>query len=230
MPIPLKHTQPLDAGMRLTFAFLISLALHLFIIFEIQIGSVERGSRPPRPIEARLSAWNAAEDAEVLVRAIEGPVKSQVQDYVPPPPAAAPNAALKTAEEPPKPGIPQAAASPVLFDAPLPLDANYYDSKQVDVPPSQLGDPAYPARADRLNLGGKVRVKLLLNENGGVDEATILAVDPPGLGFDEAVLEFLKTGRFKPAMRKGRAVRSVVIYELEFSVAAQSIERVAPKN
>ncbi len=217
-----QQTQQPDAGMRLFIAFLISLALHALIISELQVGSVERGGNPPRrpPIEARLAPWHAADASEVLVKAIEGPVKSQVQDYVPPPQKAA-SADQKPADETPKPGIPEAAANPVMLDAPLPVDTNYYGLKEVDVPPSKLGDPIYPARAAQMNVSGKVRVKLLLNENGGVDEATILAVDPPGWGFDEAVLAFLKSGRFKPAMRKGRAVRSVVNYELEFSVAAQ---------
>lgn len=219
MNTPPQQMQQFDAAMRLIIAFLISLALHVLIIFEAQVGSVEKtGSRPRRAIEARLLPLQAADATEVLVKAIEGPVKSRVQDYVPPP-QAAPSAEKKPAEEAPKPGMPAAAASPVLLDAPLPVDTNYYGFEDVDVPPRKLGDPAYPEKAAKQNIGGKVRVKLLINENGGVDEATILAVDPPGWGFDAAVLEFLKTGRFKPAMRKGRAVRSVVNYELEFSVA-----------
>lgn len=216
-----QQTQQPDAGMRLFIAFLISLALHALIISEIPVGSVEQGGNPPPrpPIEARLAPWHAADASEVLVKAIEGPVKSHVPDYVPPPQKTT-SADQKTADETPKPGIPEAAASPVMLDAPLPVDTNYYGLKEVDVPPSKLGDPIYPAQAAQMNISGKVRVKLLLNENGGVDEATILAVDPPGWGFDDAVLAFLKSGRFKPAMRKGRAVRSVVNYELEFSIAA----------
>jgi TonB family protein len=217
-----QQTQSHDAGIRLIIAFLISLALHALIISEIQVGSVEKGGNPPRRphIEARLAPWPTADASEVLVKAIEGPVKSQVQDYVPPPQKAS-SADQKSADETPKPGIPEAAASPAMLDAPLPVDTNYYGWKDVDVPPSKLGDPVYPAQAAQMNVSGKVDVKLLLNENGGVDEVTILAVDPPGWDFDEAVLAFLKSGRFNPAMRKGRAVRSVVKYTFEFSGAQQ---------
>ncbi len=219
---PQQQIQPLNGGTRLIIAFLLSLALHALIIFEVHVGSVEKeGSRPRRTIEARLIPWNAVNANEVLVRSIEGPVKSQVQNFVPPTPVA-PSPAQTRSDEASKPGMPETAANPVMLDAPLPLDTKYYGLKEVDVPPSKLGDPVYPAQAAKLNISGKVRVKLLLNENGGVDEATVLAVDPPGWGFDEAVLVFLKSGRFKPAMRKGRAVRSTVNYELEFSVEQRS--------
>lgn len=207
--------------MRMAHALLLSLALHLLIIFEVPVGTVEQGGKPRRIIEARLAPGSAAGAAEILVKAIEGPVKSQVQDYQPP--QASPSAAPTPAEEAPKPGIPEVAASPILLDAPLPLDATYYGLKEVDSAPSKLGDPIYPEQAAKLNIGGKVRVRLLLNENGVVDEATILQVDPPGWGFDEAVLEYLKSGRFKPAMRRGRAVRSTVDYELEFAVTDRRV-------
>ena len=218
MHTPVQHTQVTQDGIRLAFAALISLALHLLIILELQVGAVEQGGQPHRVIEARLmprAATGAA--SEVLVKAIDGPVKSQVQNYQPPPDVI-PNPTQKAVDEAPKPGIPEAAASPILLDAPLPLDTTYYDAKEVDIPPKKLGDPVYPEQAAQLNISGKVRVRLLLNENGGVDEATVIAVDPPDWGFDEAVLAYLKTGRFKPAMRKGRAVRSTVDYELKFSV------------
>lgn len=218
-PPPLAMSPP--QGIPIALALLISVVLHLAIIFAVQVGNVEEGGRPRRIIEARLAPWPAVGATEVLVKAIDGPVKSLVQDYLPPPQASAGAAPPAPDEAPPVPGMPEAAASPVLVDAPLPVDETYYGLKEVDVAPSKLGDPIYPEQAARLNINGKVRVRLLLNENGGVDEATILAVDPSGWGFDEAVLEYLKTGRFKPAMRKGRAVRSTVDYELEFSVESQ---------
>ena len=216
---PLAQSPP--QGIPIALALLISAALHLAIIFAVQVGNVEQGGRPRRTIEAHLAPWPAVGSVEVLVKAIDGPVKSLVQDYQPPPQASVGATPAAADEAPPVPGIPEAAASPVLLDAPLPVDETYYGLKEVDAAPSKLGDPVYPEQAARLNISGKVRVRLLLNENGSVDEATILAVDPSGWGFDEAVLEYLKSGRFKPAIRKGRAVRSTVDYELEFSVASQ---------
>ena len=208
-------------GVRLAYAVLISLGLHLFLLFEVHVGRVEQGGKPRQVIEARLAPSVVADQNEVLVKAIDGPVTSQVQDVPLQAEAETPSPASKTADEAAKPGIPEAAASPVLVDAPLPLDTTYYGLKEVDTLPSKLGDPFYPEQAAKLNISGKVRVRLLLNENGGVDEAIVLAVDPPGWGFETAVLAYLRDGQFKPAMRKGRAVRSTVNYELEFSVDKQ---------
>ena len=205
-------------GIRLAYAVLISLALHLFLLFEVHVGKVEQGGKPRHVIEARLAPSVVADQNEVLVKAIDGPVTSQVQDVPLQAEAETPSPASKTTDEAAKLGMPEAAASPVLVDVPLPLDTTYYGLKEVDTPPRKLGDPLYPEQAAKLNISGKVRIRLLLNENGGVDEATVLSVEPPGWGFETVVLAFLKDGRFKPAMRKGRAVRSTVNYELEFSV------------
>lgn len=219
MNVPGQQAHLFDDGKRLSIAFLISLALHALIIFGLQIGAVEQGGHQPRrPLEARLVPWSSS-TVDALVTAIEGPIQSQAQDFVPPAPAT-PSVDPAPAEAAPKAGIPEAAASPTMVDAPLPLDTTYYGMKEVDVRPKQLSDPLYPEQAAKLQIGGKVRVRLLLNENGGVDEATILDVDPPDWGFDAAVLEHLKTARFKPAKRKGRPVRSTVEYVLEFSMTA----------
>ena len=221
MHTPLQTTQLAQDRIRIALAVLVSFALHWFILFEVHVGAVEQVGKPRRVIEVRLAPSVATDASEVLLKAIDGPVKTQAQDYQPPPDAI-PNPPQKAADETSKPGIPQAAASPLLLDAPLPADATYYDMKEVDTPPTKLGDPLYPEQAAKLSISGKVRVRLLLNENGGVDEATILAVDPPDWDFDKAVLKYLKTGRFKPAMRKGRPVRSTVDYDLKFSVESQS--------
>jgi len=217
MNAPAQQKQHFDPGMRLSIAFLISLALHVLIVFGLQVGAVEQGGGKPRHVlEARLMPWSAGE-TEVLLKAIEGPVKSQAQNFEPPSPATA-NADRSSAEIAPKAGMPEAAASPTMVDVPLTLDTTYYSMKEVDVRPKQLGDPIYPEQAAKLQIGGKVRVRILLNENGGVDEATILKVDPPDWGFEAAVSDFLRTNKFKPAMLKGRPVRSTAEFELEFSV------------
>ena len=218
MQIADQQARMTQDGIRLAYAVLISLGLHLFLLFEVQVGKVEQGGRPRHVIEARLAPSAAPDLSEALVKAIDGPVKTQAQDVPLQTEPETPSPVQKSADAAAKPGMPEAAARPVLLDAPLPLDTTYYGLKEVDTPPSKLGDPLYPEQAAKLNISGKVRIRLLLNENGGVDEATVLMVDPPGWGFETAVLAYLKEGRFKPALRKGRAVRSTVNYELEFSV------------
>jgi len=103
-----------------------------------------------------------------------------------------------------------------LLDVPLPLDSNYYGALELDLRPCALGNPEYPKKAQERNITGTVKVKVLLNEQGTVDEATILLEDPPGWGFGEELLKYLKTGRFAPAIRNGRPVRAQIVYSLAF--------------
>lgn len=194
----------------------LSLVLHLAIIFGIQVGAVERGSLARPAIEARLMP---AQDApqQILVKAIDRPIQSRVEDYQPPP-QAAPSESAKSPAEQHKPGLPEAAASPALVDAPLPLDPTYYPAREVDEHPALVSRvrPAYPAKAADADVKGDVLVLFMLNENGSVDEISVLEENPPGYGFDTAVNEWLKQARFKPAMRKGRAVKSRVVYRVNF--------------
>ena len=194
----------------------LSLALHLAIIFGIQVGAVERGSQARPAIEARLMP---AQDApqQILVKAIDRPIKSHVEEYQPPP-QAVPSDSAKAPAEQHKPGLPEAAASPTLVDAPLPLDPTYYPAREVDEHPALVSQvrPAYPAKAVKAEVKGDVLVLFMLNENGSVDEVSVLEENPPGYGFDAAVNEWLKQARFKPAMRKGRAVKSRVVYRVNF--------------
>jgi len=198
----------------------LSLVLHLAIIFSIQVGAVERGGPTRQPIEARLMSLSPKQDApqqQILVKAIDRPIKSRVEEYQPPA-QAVPSDSAKSQAEQHKPGLPEAAASPALVDAPLPLDPTYYPAREVDEHPALVSQvrPAYPARAVDADVKGDVLVLFMLNENGSVDEVSVLEENPPGYGFDVAVNEWLKQARFKPAMRKGRAVKSRVVYRVTF--------------
>ncbi len=200
----------------------LSLALHLAIIFGIQIGAVEQGSQAHQAIEARLmpapsATAREAIAQEILVKASVRPTRLLTED-VQPPADSVPSDSPKSQPEQPKPGISEAAASPTLVDAPLPPDGNYYPAREVDDHPVVVSRsiPVYPAKAAEANIKGSVSVLFLLNENGRVDEVTVLDETPSGLGFDAAVHEWLKQARFKPAMRKGRAVKSRVVFRVTF--------------
>lgn len=219
-----KEATPLSprakSQIRLLVMVELSLALHLAIIFGIQIGAVEQGSQAHQAIEARLMPAPASLETipqEILVKAIERPIKSRVEDYQAPADIA-PGDSPKAQQEQHKPGMSEAAASPAMIDAPLPPDDTYYPSREVDEHPKVLSRsiPVYPAKAAEANIKGNVSVLFLLNENGRVDEVNILEETPPGLGFDAAVNEWLKQARFKPAMRKGRAVKSRVVFRVTF--------------
>ena len=209
--------------MRLLVAIEISLVLHLAIIFGIQIGAVERRVMPRPAIEARIVTMPPAHrtpappQTQILVKAIDRPVKSRVEDYRPPVRPLSADAHKPEAEAP-KPGMPAAAASPTMVAAPLPPDPTYYPASEVDEHPALISAarPVYPEKAAAANLKGDVLVLFLLNENGTVDEVSVLEQNPPGYGLGEAVIEWLQQAQFKPAMRRGRAVKMRVVYRVTF--------------
>ncbi len=196
-----------------------SLVLHLAIIFGIQVGAVERGGQTRPAIEARLMPAPTAQDAlpQFLVKAIDRPINSQVEEYLPPP-QATPSEPAKPQVEQHKPGLPEAAASPNLADAPLPVDPTYYPSREVDETAAWVMKPntPYPALASKQNISGEVLLLLLVDEYGKVQEASVVEVKPAGFGFEDAALASAAGARFKPAVRKGRAVKSRVVYRVSF--------------
>ena len=76
--------------------------------------------------------------------------------------------------------------------------------------------PVYPEKAAAANVKGDVLALFLLNENGTVDEVSVLEQNPPGYALGEAVTEWLQHAQFKPAMRHGRAVKMRVVYRVTF--------------
>ncbi|WP_282267036.1 energy transducer TonB [Stenotrophomonas sp. PS02298] len=77
--------------------------------------------------------------------------------------------------------------------------------------------PDYPAAALNAGLEGDVIVRLQIDANGRVSQATVVGheggVDP---ALDQAAIQALQHWRFQPAMRDGRAINSVVQVPVEF--------------
>lgn len=211
--------------MRLLVATEISFVLHLALIFGIQVGAIERDNAPSGAIEVRLTPLPAVRatpapaqaPAAVLVKAINHPVKSRIEDYQPAL-QAAPGAPQTATSATPQSGMPEAAANPALLDAPLPPDPTYYPAREVDEHPILINNvqPVYPDKAAAANVKGDVLVLFFLNENGTVDNVSVIEQNPPGYGFGQAVTAWLQHARFKPAMRKGRAVKMRVVYRVTF--------------
>lgn len=66
--------------------------------------------------------------------------------------------------------------------------------------------PVYPLSAKRRGIEGWVNVRFVVNEQGAVEEITILESDPPGL-FDENVRRCVAGWCFKPGTVDGQPVR-----------------------
>lgn len=77
--------------------------------------------------------------------------------------------------------------------------------------------PTYPARCLRLGIEGRVQLRVLVGENGRVQEATI-GQSSGDASLDEAALEAVHRWRFEAARRDGMPVRAWVIVPIEFKL------------
>lgn len=69
-------------------------------------------------------------------------------------------------------------------------------------------------------LGGRVRVRLLIENTGRVEEMRIVAAVPPGF-FDQAALQVLRAGRFAPGYVGAMPVPSYLFMEVSFGPGPQ---------
>ena len=106
----------------------------------------------------------------------------------------------------------------------LPLDMPAYevvakpDKGPRDRSPELLFIPntqnLYPRIAQRRGISGRTVARLTLNREGRVVDSSIIQSEPAGV-FDEATKRALSRVRYRPAIRGGKPVDSVV--DLEFT-------------
>jgi len=222
LPCIFRGLQNANPYWRLAAAVSVSLLLHALLLFGFRVGQIERPGEPVHRLEVRLAdvakpVASQDEKQPVLVRAINKPVPAP-QPEVRPQPEPQPPQPESSKPAAARPGMPEQAAGATTLDIPLPEDVTYYPARDVDEHPVLVsgGKPVYPEKAGRDNLKGEVTVLLMLNEQGAADEVSIVEAKPAGYGFEEAVIAWLRDARFKPAMRKGRAVKARVVYHVTF--------------
>ena len=66
---------------------------------------------------------------------------------------------------------------------------------------------------------GRVRVRILLDNKGEIEEVRVVAAAPPGV-FDHAATQVLRKGRYAPGYAGPVAVRSYLYMELTFGPGA----------
>ena len=187
---------------RLACGLALSLLAHLSLIFIMRPITAEYAPRTPLQVEIQNLAPEP--DAPLSVPA--------------PPDAAADSGPATPVVESarPEPVRPIPGAVPDLqADPRLPLD-RYFASTDVDVRAEPLNDPdlVYPARAYQMRVRGKVTLRILINERGGVDDVTVIEVEPRGFRFEEAALEATRALKFSPAQRFGIRVKSQKTLEI----------------
>ena len=64
----------------------------------------------------------------------------------------------------------------------------------------------YPEQESRLPVTGSADVRMKIDADGNFQQATLIAEEPPFLGFGEAALADFKSAKFIPAFRNGKPV------------------------
>ncbi|SDD72925.1 energy transducer TonB [Desulfuromonas thiophila] len=132
--------------------------------------------------------------------------------------------------QPPQPQLQplQPQLVPALVSLPLPPVAlpavaapdRPFAESEVDQPPQIRfrPEPGYPWQARRQRIEGQVEVELVVDRDGCVEQARVIAAEPAEL-FDAAVLAVVRQWRFQPAQLQGQPVasrlRQVVVFRLD---------------
>lgn len=109
------------------------------------------------------------------------------------------------------------------------LDSVYYLAQDLDQHAAPLAEitPEFPPELEQKIAGGVVRLLVLINEWGGVDDAYVIAAEPAFV-LDEAALVQFRAARFTPAQKDGRYVKSQKQIEVRFGDAMQEAPATAP--
>jgi protein TonB len=78
-------------------------------------------------------------------------------------------------------------------------------------------EPLYPFAARRRGIEGQVEVRFVVDTDGTVRDISIIRAEPPGI-FDDTVRHTLSRWRFKPGMRRGEAVATLVQTAIVFKL------------
>ena len=184
-------------------------------VMEISLGSLAIPAAAPAP-EA------APQQPEAQPRPEPRPVSTPVRVKaisVKTSPTAAPEPQPQAAESATETSPVPAAAAPVAHVRHPGADGAY-GQEAVDKKPSALSAsrPAYPLKARKKNITGKVLVRFLVRSDGQVDSVRIVSAEPEGV-FEESVLAAVQTWRFAPGQVDGRAVATWVQAPVVFSLS-----------
>jgi TonB family protein len=171
----------------------ISVAVHLLAVASVRPTSSTLS--PPGPFRVTIVHERDASDSRVASEATE---------------QASPQPAERAAALRPTGAVPEAQGIG------LPID-RYYTSRELDVRAEPLNQPplVYPQQAYQTRTRGKVTLRVLINERGGVDDVTVLQAEPRGV-FEMAALDAAQALAFSPAALGGRHVKSQKTLEVVF--------------
>jgi TonB family protein len=199
---PLPPEAVARSNRALAVGLAVSLAAHLAVAASLR--PVSGGIAPPNVLHVVIR------DAEAGRRA--PPADGANSDV-----AAGPARTATPAEAPASSALARApGAVPEAQGLGLALE-RYYTSREVDVRAEPLNQPAlvYPQEAYQARTRGKVTLRILISERGGVDGIAVLEAEPRGV-FEAAALAAAQALEFSPASIAGRTVKSQKTVEVAF--------------
>jgi TonB family protein len=115
---------------------------------------------------------------------------------------------------------PAATAAPPAPAKPKVLVAQKTECREelVKATPATVVRPSYPAEALAAKVEGKVRLELVVDEQGAVKNARVL--HGLGHGLDEAALDAAQRTRFRPATRCAQPVSAPFVMAVRFVLSA----------
>lgn len=90
-----------------------------------------------------------------------------------------------------------------------------------DIIPPQYdcrGPQPYPQRARILRRTGRVRIRVVISREGALETIDILSEDPPGFGFGEAAVQYLRQCSWTAAIQNGRPIYARYSFIFQFQL------------
>jgi len=212
---------PSQVGTRLLVAGGLSLALHLLLLLGMQVNPTGGIANVSSTIYARLEPPADETPTETAAFPPEQlqppPVEQEAVKLASEDPLAAPEPKKPAAPPEQKPEATPPSSPNAGIELPLIRDPTYYTAKQLDAYPQPLTPIRlhYPETAAAERIDGHLRILLLIDEFGVVNEASVVEAEPPGY-FEEAARSVFVPARFSPGMKQGRAVKSRVVVQVRY--------------
>lgn len=207
------------AAARLAVALALSVLVHLWFATGTAVDIPSPPTLHGRMITVRLEMSVTSSPSQLKRQTeTEGTEKSSFEDSQPGRPVhdIGPGFSGTNRSTAPRPaaGVPALRAVSAL---PRQVEAVYYSARQLDVYPALLHPvrPEYPEQHSQGRAGGKVRVTLLIDETGRVNEVSTAEAEPAG-DFEDAVRRAFASARFSPARKDGQAVKSRVLISVTY--------------
>jgi len=190
-------------------------------IFQVSLEKLPPPSLPrelvERPTEPSTSTADSVKQRPRLTRPVPILVETPSSDPVPPDTQVKPyeigDELLPGEPGPPSPdGVPGGEGEPGAAAGAVEQTPVFWKMKPVETRP-----PVYPPRCLRMGIEGTVRVRVLVGEDGRVQEVTV-GKSSGEAALDDAAMDAVRYWRFEPAKRDGVPVRAWAIVPIEFKL------------